>query len=65
MLAQPMGSLVQRREDPTATGELTFSCQATELRAATSGLHWWDVRQYAHDLKSRNVSPVGSRAAFS
>ena len=46
------------RGAPTADGEPTFSCQATELRAATSDLRWWDVRQYAHDLESRNVGPV-------
>ena len=40
----------------TAAGEPTFSCQATELRAATSALSWWDPRQYAQDLESRNVS---------
>jgi hypothetical protein len=36
-------------------GEELFSCQATELRAATSKLRWWDARQYAEDVKSRNV----------
>ena len=44
------------RGSESATGEATFSCQATELRAATSELHWWDARQYAQDLSSRNVS---------
>ena len=44
------------RGPEAATGEATFTCQATELRAATSGLRWWDVRQYAQDLDSRNVS---------
>jgi hypothetical protein len=39
----------------TEAGEPRFSCQATELRAATSALRWWDVRQYAQDLGSRNV----------
>jgi hypothetical protein len=32
-----------------------FSCQATELRNATSPLPWWDVRQYVRDLLSGNV----------
>lgn len=36
-------------------GEELFSCQATELRAATSTLRWFDPRQYAEDVKSRNV----------
>jgi hypothetical protein len=41
---------------PTDDGEETYSCQATELRAATSELAWWDVRQYAEDLESQNVT---------
>jgi len=32
-----------------------FSCQATELRNATSPLPWWDVRQYVRELLSGNV----------
>jgi hypothetical protein len=32
-----------------------FSCQATELRKATSPLPWWDVRQYVRDVISGNV----------
>ncbi len=32
-----------------------FSCQATEILRATSPLAWWDVRQYARDLRSGNV----------
>jgi hypothetical protein len=35
--------------------EERFSCQATELVRATSPLAWWDVRQYARDVLSRNV----------
>jgi hypothetical protein len=33
----------------------TFSCQATELRKATSYLPKWDIRHYVRDIKSRNV----------
>jgi hypothetical protein len=44
------------RGSEAAANEATFSCQATELRAATSALRWWNVRQYAQDLDSRNVS---------
>ncbi|MCI0423986.1 MAG: hypothetical protein L0387_08655 [Acidobacteria bacterium] len=33
-----------------------FYCQATELWKATSRLPWWDVRQYARDLLSGNVT---------
>jgi hypothetical protein len=35
--------------------EERFSCQATELPRATSSLAWWDVRQYARDVRSRNI----------
>jgi hypothetical protein len=41
----------------TEDGQETFSCQATELRRATAPLAWWDPRQYAEDLESRNVTP--------
>jgi hypothetical protein len=40
-----------------AASEPTYSCQATELRNATSPLRWWDVRQYAEDVSSGNVAP--------
>lgn len=36
--------------------EEVFSCQATELRRATSPIPWWDMRQYLQDLLSGNVS---------
>ena len=32
-----------------------FACQATELLGATSALPWWDVRQYAREIRSGNV----------
>lgn len=38
-----------------APSEERFSCQATELLRATSSLAWWDLRQYARDVRSRNV----------
>ncbi len=38
-----------------ALSEERFSCQATELLRATSPLAWWDVRQYARDVRSRNI----------
>ena len=44
------------RGPTTDNGEETYSCQATELWAATSPLRWWDVGQYAEDLESGNVS---------
>jgi hypothetical protein len=37
-------------------GEVVYSCQATRLFAASSPLQWWDLRQYARDLWSGNVS---------
>jgi hypothetical protein len=39
----------------SAPSEERFSCQATELLRATSPLAWWDIRQYARDVRSRNI----------
>jgi hypothetical protein len=39
---------------PESSEEL-YSCQATEMVRATTPLKWWDPRQYARDLLSRNV----------
>jgi hypothetical protein len=39
-----------------ADGVPVYSCQTTRLPAATSLLHWWDVRQYAEDYVSGNVT---------
>jgi hypothetical protein len=36
-------------------GEQVYVCQATQVPAATEPLPWWDIRQYAEDLASRNV----------
>ena len=33
-----------------------YRCQATTLLDATEPLHWWDLRQYFVDLRSRNVT---------
>jgi hypothetical protein len=33
-----------------------YRCQATRLFAASSPLPWWDVRQYAHDVRTGNHS---------
>ena len=38
------------------TAEELFSCQLTETSHFSKPLPWWDVRQYARDLLSRNVS---------
>lgn len=32
-----------------------YSCQATQLLSATKPLPGWDLRQYAEDLRSRNI----------
>jgi hypothetical protein len=37
-------------------GTERFACQATDLLQATSALPWWDVRQYARELRSGNVA---------
>jgi hypothetical protein len=34
-----------------------FSCQATQLLAATAPLNWWDARQYVRDLRTGNTGP--------
>jgi len=36
-------------------GEIVFSCQATQLKEASSHLPWWDLRQYYRDVCSGNV----------
>jgi hypothetical protein len=43
-------------------GPSTYMCQATRLPYATSGLEWWDLRQYFEDWQSGNV---GLRRIFS
>jgi hypothetical protein len=37
-------------------GEEIFSCQATQVRAFTTPLAWWDLRQYVRDVLSGNVT---------
>ena len=37
-------------------GTERFACQATDLLQATSALQWWDVRQYARELRCGNVT---------
>ena len=36
---------------------IQYVCQATQIRSASTILHWWDIRQYLEDLLSRNVRP--------
>lgn len=40
----------------TNGGDPTYVCQATQLPYATTSLAWWDLRQYAEDYWSGNVS---------
>ena len=50
--------LARATRPPGATVEAgmeRYSCQATEMHRATTPLRWWDPRQYAMDLLSRNV----------
>jgi hypothetical protein len=45
--------------DPDEDGDVTFSCQATELtRAAPERMPWWDARQYVRDVASGNASLI-------
>jgi hypothetical protein len=48
----------RRRGDSANLEEELFSCQATQLRDATSDLKWWDIRQYIRDLLAGNVKPL-------
>ncbi len=45
------------RPDPAGSGERVYSCQATELLAATTRtLKWWEPEQYVEDVRSGNAS---------
>jgi hypothetical protein len=45
--------------DPDEDGDVTFSCQATELtRAAPERMPWWDARQYVRDVAAGNASLI-------
>ncbi len=51
--------LAQGVYQPGSSGTETdprYRCQTTELKKATSPLAWWDIRQYARDAASGNVS---------
>jgi hypothetical protein len=43
-----------QKPDPS-DGSPTYECQATRLPYATTGLEWWDIRQYIEDYRSGNV----------
>ncbi|GAA4471119.1 hypothetical protein GCM10023094_01180 [Rhodococcus olei] len=56
---------VNTRKKPGPDGAPRYSCQATELlRAAPTCLPFRDLRQFKTDVKSGNVTPVQSLAAF-
>jgi len=49
-----------RTSDQARTGDDVagrYFCQATELLRASEPMKWWDPRQYARDIVTRNVSP--------
>ena len=46
---------VQENDRPDSPGGPAYVCQSTRLRAATTALSWWDLRQYAEDVRSGNV----------
>jgi len=59
------GAYFSGRGGPEA--DIRWRCQANELFRASSPLPWWDVRQYAEDLASRNIGlgALARGAAFS
>jgi len=52
-------TLHQRTRVPAGSQqpEALYSCQATQLYEASEPLPWWDLRQYAFDVTTRNSSP--------
>lgn len=44
------------KEAAGANGKPVYACQATEIFGATRPLPWWNLRQYAFDVRSRNHS---------
>jgi hypothetical protein len=44
-----------RRSDQPNNEAIHYRCQATDLLKASEPLPWWDIRQYARDLRSGNV----------
>ena len=54
--SMPLRSVMTATRSSNVAGELTYMCQATELRAATSALPWWYVSQYVRDVRSGNAT---------
>jgi hypothetical protein len=40
---------------PAEDGEERWSCQATEVTAATTKIHHWDLRHFYRDVRNRNL----------
>ncbi|MDF5755009.1 hypothetical protein [Spongiactinospora sp. TRM90649] len=56
---------IKTRRDTDEGGEVLYRCQATELlRAAPTCLPFSDLGQYADDVRSGNVSALGSARGF-
>lgn len=63
----PMQVLLQRTavvQEPNAGDSGRYSCQATQLKAYTAPLPWWDIRQYARDVACGNVRSMDLLRAF-
>ena len=57
-VASPIGYTLENLQEATQTASADgprYRCQATELLSATKPLPGWDLRQYAEDLRSRNI----------
>jgi len=48
--------LLARRARSVDEKGTKYICQATEMLRASEPLEWWDMRQYARDIATRNVS---------
>jgi hypothetical protein len=49
-------ALTRATQASTADGEERYYCQATDMFKATAPIRWCDLRHYAKDIASRNVS---------
>jgi predicted DNA-binding antitoxin AbrB/MazE fold protein len=49
-------NLLAASQKVNGEGELTYTCQATELHNFTSEMKWWDPRQYIRDIRSGNLA---------
>jgi hypothetical protein len=47
-----------RADDGQPETEPVYTCQATEVVRASTVLPWWDVRQYARDVRTGNAGPL-------